>query len=537
MKTSKSVEDPVSKHGVNHLMEILAKNYDIVSVLAEFERPETPLEQYSPPSRPSRINLDTPTLRRTADLSEIETRQTPIERDESGMAEEQVGEPWWEQWSASIRELCADVIQALSENTDDPSFSGREQMRFSANALKRDIKRCLTASHGYLETGAALRELQMWKSPLVTLSLFFVYFYSVYRGWLMSVFFFIILLQLSVNYLWTQKGINLGLNFLPTKELPIPKLDISGAQLVFDIARRAQILFKLTADVLEKLNSLFMWRRPDTTFKFFCVILVFFTATSTLSGSTCTTIVLVAIGGKTFITTYLFNRFPRLRQKFDIIVHFFDRLPVLSERGTVSPRKVMLSPIRNHYTLHASLSSNMLSVNSHGHVKKSRSLLSIGPNRSRRPSLEDQCTASESNLLLIETGNAMNNVQTPDQTDPVYFSIADSDSVASDDRDLEITTDCYLQDSEKFFPVNLIAGCLILNDICLIFKSNKTDKNDVYIQLQNISSVKKVDSKILPTAGKTIEIYLKSRRKPYVFKGLSKRDQFFDILSDIINRL
>uniref|UniRef100_A0A1I7YYG7 GRAM domain-containing protein n=1 Tax=Steinernema glaseri TaxID=37863 RepID=A0A1I7YYG7_9BILA len=370
MKCVKSEDNPVSRHGISHLMDVLAKNYDIVAVLAEFERPETSAEHLSLPEQPPRMNVDIPILKRAVDL---ESRPSYTNHSgNSGTYDEagrKVNETCWEQWRSSVERLCTEVIEALTEDST-PKFTEKEQRSFSVNALKRDIKRCLIASHGYLETGAALRELQMWKTPLVTLSFFFVYFYSVFRGWLMSMFFFLILLQLSVNYLWTQRGINLGLNFLPRKELPIPKLDISGAQLVFDIARRAQLIFKLIADVLEKLNSLFMWRRPDTTFKFFCVMFVFFVAVSVMPGSTCATITFAALGGKVFVTTYLFNRFPKLRQKFDILVHFFDRLPVLSQQTTVTPSKDLLSPIQNHTPLRSSNSSNALSVNTLSNFKK-----------------------------------------------------------------------------------------------------------------------------------------------------------------------
>ncbi|TMS38906.1 hypothetical protein L596_005530 [Steinernema carpocapsae] len=534
----KAMDEVAHKNGVNHLMDVLMKNYDIVSVLADFERPDTPVDHLPLSSRHSHNSAlhDASNLKKTPDLSDHNTRNP-----HSGGSDNDMTEPhcngWWSQWSASLKELCAEVVEALSENSDDVKAVENEHVRFSAHALSRDIKRCLTSSHGYLETGVALRELQMWKNPLVTLSLFFVYFYSVFRGWLLSLFFFVILLQLSINYLQTQKNINLGLNFLPRKELPVPKLDISGAQLVFDIARRAQILFKLTADVLEKLNSLFMWKRPDTTLKFFVIMLVFFLATSLFSGTTCATIVMVALGGKAFITTYLFNRFPKLRQKFDIIVHFFDRLPVLSDRHSTSPRK-MLSPTHNVSPLH---SPNSLTV-SHGHVKKSRSMLSIASmgSRPRRGSLEEShgvaASSSESNLLLIASESQQNviQIQTPERSSP-----EDSDSLQSEEQGIEIQRECYLCDTDKFFPISLIPGNLILNDICLIFKSTKADKSDLYIPFDEVVSVRKSESsrslKLIPTSRRSLEINLKNRKKPYVFKGISKRDQFYESLLDTMN--
>ena len=58
-------------------------------------------------------------------------------------------------------------------------------------------------------------------------------------------------LKLSV-YLFICRGINIGLNFLPRKEVTYKRVDSSGAQLVFDVARRTQIVLTVIADIFEK---------------------------------------------------------------------------------------------------------------------------------------------------------------------------------------------------------------------------------------------------------------------------------------------
>ena len=107
-------------------------------------------------------------------------------------------------------------------------------------------------SHCYLETFAGVREFLHWKNPLATLCLFFVYLHLVYAELLIPTTLLLILLQLGINWLTTQRNINVGLHFLPQKDVPLPKFDVlSSAQLIFDVARRVQALLTVLADILE----------------------------------------------------------------------------------------------------------------------------------------------------------------------------------------------------------------------------------------------------------------------------------------------
>lgn len=72
-------------------------------------------------------------------------------------------------------------------------------------------------------------------------------------------------------------NINVGLRFLPRRELPRLKFEISGLQLIFEVARRAQVILGFCANVLQKLRMLFMWKDPTVTLHFVFFISFFFT--------------------------------------------------------------------------------------------------------------------------------------------------------------------------------------------------------------------------------------------------------------------
>ena len=157
-----------------------------------------------------------------------------------------------DQWS----DFYTDVLDALSETNEDKKEKVLpDNSNLSAYNLRRDIKRCLIECQPYVEIIAGLRDLFIWKNPIASLAVFSVYVYSAYRGWLASLFFFTILLQLILNYFAEHKEVNFGLYFLPKKEVSFKKLDLSGVQLVFDVARRAQILLTFIADLLEKAKA------------------------------------------------------------------------------------------------------------------------------------------------------------------------------------------------------------------------------------------------------------------------------------------
>ncbi|KAH7729416.1 Protein Y77E11A.12 a, partial [Aphelenchoides avenae] len=166
------------------------------------------------------------------------------------------GRPRWDHFRDRLSMFYSDVRGALAETNDDAKmYKDNDSAKLSAYILRRDIKRCLSESHAYTEFVAGVREILVWRNPAASMAMLFVYMYCIFRGWLMTMSLFLVLLQLSFNYLYTQKGIDLGLCLLPRQEIPMAKVELSGAQLVFDVARRAQLLLTSLADVLEKTKA------------------------------------------------------------------------------------------------------------------------------------------------------------------------------------------------------------------------------------------------------------------------------------------
>lgn len=60
-------------------------------------------------------------------------------------------------------------------------------------------------SHFYLEFCAGVWDFCTWKSPLATLCVFNVYLYFVWREMFIPFMYFLVLTQLGINFLQTQK--------------------------------------------------------------------------------------------------------------------------------------------------------------------------------------------------------------------------------------------------------------------------------------------------------------------------------------------
>lgn len=57
----------------------------------------------------------------------------------------------------------------------------------------------------YAEIWNALHDIVIWRNPFTTLLLFIIYMYSLVNGWLIPLIFLLILTQLAINWMDTQK--------------------------------------------------------------------------------------------------------------------------------------------------------------------------------------------------------------------------------------------------------------------------------------------------------------------------------------------
>ncbi|KAH7718361.1 Protein Y77E11A.12 a [Aphelenchoides avenae] len=308
--------DPARGGLDDQLLGLFLKNYDIVSAIAEIDPTDSPLVTRAripaahlardssplpfgrlpqPKQATCGASLEVPSLRLSRSTGNLlDGQHTPLSSGDEHEPPVTV-RPRWDHFRDRLLLFYADVRGALAETNDNSNLSkGNHSTKLSAYILRRDIKRCLSESHPYAEFVAGVREILIWRNPIASMAMFFVYMYCLFRGWLLPTFLFLVLLQLTFNYIRTQKGIDLGLCLLPRRETPMPRVELSGAQLVFEVARRAQILLTFLADLLEKTKALFTWEHPDVSRKFFMVILAFFLASAVFPNG-----VLLTFVGKT----------------------------------------------------------------------------------------------------------------------------------------------------------------------------------------------------------------------------------------------
>ncbi|KAK5976107.1 GRAM domain-containing protein [Trichostrongylus colubriformis] len=318
----------------SNLLDVLRKNYDIVSALADIETTEggPPGAHYM---RGPNQRLFSPSkslaLRHFHPKNSLEYENASISSTETSEAD--VQESWWNWMSNELKWFLYDIAEAFeAPPSSEVKQPKADNQKLSAIALRRDLKRCYSFLHPLIEVGAAIYDTLLWKNPMHTLLLVLVYTYSIVRGWTASLVLLLLWTQLSLNYLKASKNVDIGLNFLPRKEVAMPKFDITGAQLIFDVAKFAQRLLNFAANFLEKLHSLLTWKDRHVTFVFYCLVIYWLALSMIFNTGTCLGMCGLTLGVRIFITTYLFHRFPRLRKRLDTYGWFYRNLPVKGTR-------------------------------------------------------------------------------------------------------------------------------------------------------------------------------------------------------------
>ncbi|KAK6035151.1 hypothetical protein COOONC_27344 [Cooperia oncophora] len=258
-----------------------------------------------------------------ASISSTETSETELQ------------ESLWSRLTNEVKWFLYDIAEAFEAPPyEKPKNPKPETQKLSAIALRRRSQMRLPYNflHPLIEVGAAIYDTLLWKNPMHTLLFVLVYTYSIVRGWTASLVLLLLWTQLSLNYLKATKNVDIGLYFLPRKEVAMPKFDITGAQLIFDVARFAQKLLNFAANFLEKLHSLLTWKDRHVTFVFYCLVIYWLALSIIFNTGTCLGMCGLTLGVRIFITTYLFHRFPRLRRRLDTYGWFYRNLPVKTTR-------------------------------------------------------------------------------------------------------------------------------------------------------------------------------------------------------------
>ncbi|CAI2350909.1 unnamed protein product [Caenorhabditis sp. 36 PRJEB53466] len=540
-----------------HFMDALRKNYEIASVVADLDPDQEAIAKKASSSMvrggpqlrtssPRPLILQNHHLKwRNEESSSISSADSAL--DELTVLTENGKSMKWEWLRKEAKSFVDDVINAFESGSPEEQSARQENEKLSAVALRKDIKRFYSAVHPYLEVLAALYDIIMWKNPLSTLLLVLVIVYSLFRGWLASLLFGLLIFQLGINYLSTVRNIDLGWMFMPRKAVTLPKFDISGAQLIFDIAKLAQKLLRLSTNILEKLESLLLWKDVRVTRVFFALAVYWFAWSILFATGTCIGWTVLTIGIRIFFTTYLFQKFPRLRKRFDTYGYFYRNLPLRSTAPAVTPRSQPQSARAERATVHQETDDRC-------HTPSSRSLnaycgekfesrlgsnfnldqnaavnLLLGPNHRVHPhplqydsnshlesdhldsSLNDHQEAHSADAhptthlhgsASLPTNDQLGNHRVFSEPTTSYgrnHTTSKSSSIEEDEEDenehrsscadpiidnVIAFRSCVMNERERLFPMGITPGILYLTDAALVFRPrNQSDEKEQLMML------------------------------------------------------
>ncbi|VDM55132.1 unnamed protein product [Angiostrongylus costaricensis] len=313
-------------------------------------------------------------------------------------------------------------------------------------------------------------------------------------------------------FLLSYRNIDIGLYFLPRKEVAMPKFDITGAQMILDVAKIAQNLLNFAANFLEKLHSLLTWKDRRVTFVFYCLTIYWLTLSLIFSTGTCLGMCGITLGVRIFITTYLFHRFPRLRKRLDTYGWFYRNLPVKATAAILPVMKISteaLHPVSSKTVnltgvFTSRLGSNFNLVNT-GSQQTLNSCLSV-PNFNPKHSSPDLTSYTNYKVRISKHSSTNPNVQFSDRS-------------------------CVMNDKEKPFPKGISSGILYLTNNALIYRPKSTsDHGSITMLFADIVSLKKIQSfrtiGLIAGTRKSLEIHIRERKKPLQFIGIAQRDDF-----------
>lgn len=241
---------------------------------------------------------------------------------------------WQRVWDSIVCQIY-EIINDFSEVPESVPEVDTDGDPLTVRKLKNNITRFGAVTQPYMNTIQGLKNLVQWKSPSYTLFVFTVYMYSTWNGLLLPVTLFLILFRLAINYM-RYKGWNLNLHYLdPGEEVKESEDKDKGVSdkfnVVLQVAKKVQNTLGALADTLEKINSLLTWRYPPATKQLFSAICLAFIVSCLFEASMIFYVIGILIGIKLFIIDYMFEHFPRFKQKYDSSHRLWENLPTEAE--------------------------------------------------------------------------------------------------------------------------------------------------------------------------------------------------------------
>lgn len=239
------------------------------------------------------------------------------------------------EWLVSqFYEFFADFCE--DQGIDENVTNSNENKQLSVKKLKETIKRFRTDAKPIYDHIRYFHFLITWKNPAVSFITLCLYTYLVWHGWLIPFLCLLGILKLFINLL-QDRGWNINFRLFPdnsdaddkeeTKDLGVT----DKVQLVLNIATKVQVSVSNISDNLEKLKNLLTWQSNSYTKRLVIILFLFFLATSIFSGSTVFRFAGLYLGVKFFILDAIYNKFPRVRRKYDSTYNMWMNLPTDSQ--------------------------------------------------------------------------------------------------------------------------------------------------------------------------------------------------------------
>ncbi|CAG5117478.1 unnamed protein product [Candidula unifasciata] len=376
----------------------------------------------------------------------------------------------------------------LDDFTEEPpatNVGDPEGEPLTVKTLKENIKRFGLEAKPYVNTVKGIYDLLAWKSPPYTLIVFIVYMYSLWQGWFLPMLLFCLSFRLFISYL-RHRGWNVNFNFFEmveeTKDTEEKDLGVSDKfNLVMQVARKVQNVLGMVADSLEKIKSLLTWRHPEASRQLFLAISAAFITSCIMPTALLFFYAGLYMGIKLFIVDYVYNRFPRVRRKYDSTYRLWMELPTDVEYEKINAK----SEIDKYILPHSQEKGDV--------AAEARS---------------DQLTLDDRAFCEL-------------------FALPESECPLPG---WQGGRRCTLINREKSLTAAFKNGRLYLTHSFLCFERTKVPSpKNIVIPLADIARLEKAKPySWMPGGGMAIEIAVVGNEKPYIFGAIMNRDEVFE---------
>ncbi|XP_036362930.1 GRAM domain-containing protein 4-like isoform X5 [Octopus sinensis] len=413
---------------------------------------------------------------------------------------------WQRIWDAVVDQI-SEVINDFSEVPEPNPEIDSEGDPLTVRKLKNNITRFGAVTQPIMNTMRGLKNLISWRSPSYTLFVFTVYMYSAWYGLLLPLCLFLIFFRLSISYM-RYKGWNINLHYLDPGEIVNESDDKDKGvsdkfSVVLQVAKKVQNTLGVLADTLEKVNSLLTWRYPPATKQLYVTVCLAFLVSCLFQASAIFYVAGILLGIKVFIIDYMFEHFPRLKEKYDSSHRLWENLPTESEYR----KKTTRVQIDKNIDFHSSFSSGINIIETQ--VNNVKHILPLSQ-------FEDR-----------------------DDIDHMVDLMTDDDKSFCELFNLPLSENplpgwqggrrCALINKDKSLTAAFKNGKLFLTRSFLCFERTKSPSSKNFVlPLSDIVKLERAKPyPWLPGGGMAIEVTMAGSDKPYIFGALLNREECY----------